>query len=219
MLGKCRRVENNQVVFVFGGIQKLERILAECLMTLVAGEIQFNVGVGQFDGFGTAVHRVYQPGLAPHGIKRETSGVAEHVEHALVFGIMLQQTAVFTLVNKEARLLSFQPIHMKFQSVFHGDVIVASPIDETVLLTQFSLEGQCGLALVEHIFNAVAHHAHQLSGNGFTAAVHTHAVGLHHGGFAIAVDHQSGQVVALAMHQSERVVVGIVGNEDILAHV
>ena len=49
--------------------------------------------------------------------------------------------------------------------------------------------------------------------------MHTHAVCLHDGRLAVAVDDQSGQVVAFSVYESVGVVVGIVGNADADAHV
>ena len=69
-------------------VQKLKGILAESLMALVAREVQFDVAVGQFDGLGTGVDGVNQRCPTPHGIKREATRVAEHIEHTAAVSIM-----------------------------------------------------------------------------------------------------------------------------------
>ena len=39
MLGKCRRIENDEIVFIGGTVKETERIFAESLMTGIAWEI------------------------------------------------------------------------------------------------------------------------------------------------------------------------------------
>ena len=80
MLGKSRRVENDEVVVVTGLFQELESVFSESFVTLVAREVQFSVGAGQVDGLGTAVYRVNQVGTTTHGVYGETASVAEHVQ-------------------------------------------------------------------------------------------------------------------------------------------
>ena len=91
-------------------------------------------------------------------------------------------------------------------------------MDESVFLFEFSLIGQRGLALVIDILHPVAHHLNQCLGQLMTGIMHAHAMSLHHGRLAIDIDDQSGQMVALAMHQPVSVVAGIVGNADGLPH-
>ena len=107
---------------------------------------------------------------------------------------------------------------MEFQAVLQGCVVIGTTDDKTVLLTEFGLEGQRGLTLVEHMLNTVAHHLHQGIGNLLAANVNTHAMGLHDGRLAITVDDQSGEVVTLTVYKSVGVILGIVGNSDGNAH-
>lgn len=83
MLGKSRRIEDDEIVVASSPVEILKGILAESLVALVAREIQFDVLGGEFDGLGTAVNGVHQCGATSHGIERETASVAEHVEHTL----------------------------------------------------------------------------------------------------------------------------------------
>ena len=99
MLGKGWRVENDEVVGVVGLIKELEGIVAESLMTLIVREIQLYVGIGQFDSLGAAIHRMNECGSATHGVDRESSRIAEHVEHFLAAGVLLEQLPVVALVQ------------------------------------------------------------------------------------------------------------------------
>ena len=211
VLSECRWVEDDEVVLLVVLIEILEGILAECLMTLVTREIERDVLIGQFDGLGTAIHGVYLLGIASHRIDGETAGIAEHVEHALALGILLQKGAVVTLVNEEAGLLASQPVDMEFQSIFHRHIVGIATDDETILLTQVSLEWQGGLALVVDVLDAVAHHVLEGLCDFLAIHVHAHTMSLHHGSLAIAVNDQAWQVVALAMHQAISIVGRIVG--------
>ena len=124
---------------------------------------------------------------------------------------MLQERAVLSLIDEEAGLLSAKPIDMEAKPVLRGQVLVGGAAqDKLVLLAKVGLEGQGGLALVIDMLQAVAHHFLQRLGNGHAADVHTDAVGLHDGCLAIAVDDQSGEVVALAVYEA-------VGRVDALA--
>ena len=133
-------------------------------------------------------------------------------------GVALKQTAVLTLVNEETCLLSLEPVNVKAQPVLHGNIGMALAQQEAVTAIDGSLDGQCGLALIVDRVQALAHH--QLQGNGYllTADVHAHAVCLHDSSLAIHIYHQSGQQVALAMHQSVGIARLTVGQSDGLAH-
>ena len=66
---------------------------------------------------------------------------------------------------------------------------------------------------------AVAHHTDEGLDDFVPTDVHTYAMRLHHSRLAVAVDHQSRQVVALTMYQAVGVVLRIVGDADADAHV
>ena len=212
VLGKGWRIEDNEIILLVVLIQILERILAECLVAWVAREVESDVLIGQLDRLGAAIHGVNRLGIAAHGIDRETAGIAEHVEHALALGVMLEQGAVLTLIYEETGLLTAQPIDMELQSVLHSHIISIATQDEAILLAQVCLVWQGGLALVVDVLQLVAHHLLQRLGNLHTAYMHTHTVSLHHGSRTIAVDNETRQVISLAMHQSIGVVVWISGD-------
>ena len=82
VLGKGRRVEDNEVVLVAHTVEVLESIFGIGLVTGIAGEVELDVLVSEVDGFGRAVDRMHQTGTTAHGVEREAAGIAEHVEHA-----------------------------------------------------------------------------------------------------------------------------------------
>ncbi len=187
-------------------------------MAAVTGEVHVDVESCEFNGFRTAVYRVHQFGSATHGIDREATRIAEHIEHATALGVTLEQRTVFALIYKESRLLTTQPVNMKFQAILHGRVILRMAVEEPVFLTEVGFEGQRRLALVIDILYATAHHLKQGLTNFIAADVHTHAMCLNDGRFAIAVDNETRQVIALTVNEAVGVVEGIVGNTDGLAH-
>ena len=107
---------------------------------------------------------------------------------------------------------------MEFESVLHSHVAAHRAVDESVLVLNVGLEGQSGLALIVDIGYCATCHLDERLAYLIAKDVHSYRVGLHHGCIAIAVDDESRQVVALAMHQSERVVVGTAYESDGLAH-
>jgi len=100
---------------------------------------------------------------------------------------------------------------MEAKAVLDSGIVVAATIYKSVLLTQVGLEGQRGLALVIDILDAVAHHADQGVAHSLAAHVHTHTVGLHHGGGTITVDDETRQIVALTVYESVGIVALVVG--------
>ena len=82
MLGKGWRVEHDEIVLILVGIEEFEGIVAESLVANIIGEVQRHVRVGELNGLRATVDGMHQPGTTPHGIDRETAGIAEHVQHA-----------------------------------------------------------------------------------------------------------------------------------------
>ena len=71
VLGKCRRVQNDKVVLVAHAVKVFEGIFCIGGMAGVTREVQFDVLVGQVDGFGGAVHGMHQFGVSTHSIYGE----------------------------------------------------------------------------------------------------------------------------------------------------
>ena len=91
VLGKCRRVQDDEVVLVTHAVEILEGILCIGCMTAVTGKVQLYVLVCQINGFCRAVYGVHQVGIATHGVDRKATGVAEHVQYIAPIGIAFQQ--------------------------------------------------------------------------------------------------------------------------------
>lgn len=81
VLCKSRRVKDDEVIFVAIFLKELEGILTESPVSGVVWEVHVHISVGQFDGFARTVDRVHDFRTATHGVEREASRVAEHVQH------------------------------------------------------------------------------------------------------------------------------------------
>ena len=88
MLSKCWWVEDDKVVFVLDIVEEFEGIDSIGFVTRVAREVELDVFVGEFDGFGRAVDRVDEIGSTTHSIERESACVAEHIEHVATFCVV-----------------------------------------------------------------------------------------------------------------------------------
>ena len=108
---------------------------------------------------------------------------------------------------------------MELQSVLHCHIVVASANDESVFLSEFSLVGQCCLALVVNVLYEAACNLHETAGNSHALLMYAHTMRLHHGSVAIDVYHKSRNVVALSMNQSVCVVLRIIHYADGPSHV
>ena len=139
VLGKSRRVKNNQIILLVMFIKILEGIFADSLMACIFREIERNILIGQFYRLGTAVYGVNSLSLASHRINRKTAGIAEHVEHALTLGIMLEQRTVLTLIYEETRFLTTQPVDMEFQSILYSNIVSITSQYKAIFLSEVSL--------------------------------------------------------------------------------
>ena len=147
-------------------------------------------------------------GAAAHGVEGEAAGVAEHIEHTSAAGIALEERAVVALIHKEAGLLALEPVGVKAQTILHGLGGAESAYDIVVLGVKARLEGQRGLGLVVHVFDAGAGEVNEGLRYDSAGKVHAGRVSLDHGGGAIHIDHEAGEEVALAVHQSVCIIVG-----------
>ena len=154
----------------------------------------------------------------PHGIEREATSVAEHIEHLLALGILFEKGAILTLVDEEARLLTSQIVNTELEAILQSNGIVSATIEEGVLLTEVGLERKGCLTLVIDILDARTHNLNQLLDYDILTHVHADRVSLHDSSIAIAVYNKAREIVALAMNQTIGVVGRIVGYTDILTH-
>ena len=150
MLGEGRRIENYQVVLVASLLKELECIFAESLMTGVTGEVKRYIPVGEFDSLSTTIDRVHKLRPTPHSVKRESTGVTEHVQYLLASRETLQESTVLALINEKASLLSSESVDVEHQSVLYSRIIIRTAIKESVL--HIVHERQRCLALVIDIF-------------------------------------------------------------------
>ena len=132
---------------------------------------------------------------------------------------MLKERTIVALVNEEPGLLSLKPIDVELESVFERDIVLAAADDESVLLFETSLEGQCCLAFVIDVLDPVAHHNDELRGYTVTFNMYAHAMRLHYGSLAIDIDDKSRHVVALAVYEAVCVVVRVIHDADGATHV
>ena len=157
---------------------------------------------------------MYQLCPTPHGIDTETACVAEHIEHLAPASIAFHQGTIVALVDEEACLLTLEPVDVEGQSVLVGNVVAALSPKEAVLLSELSLEGQRGFALVVNGFQLLAEDHPERLCQLMPADMHANAVSLHDCRCAIDVDDKPGQIVAFAMNQPIGVVPLPVGNAD-----
>ena len=181
-------------------------------MTAVTREVEIHILIGQLYRFGAAIYRMHEFGIASHGIYGKASGIAEHIQYALAFGIMFQKRTIFALIHKETGLLTSQPVDMEFQSILNSHIVSITTQNKSVFLTEISLEWQSSFTLIINILESVAHHFCKSLSYFHSVDVHTHAMRLHHGSLSVAVDNQSRQVITLTMHQSIGIIGSIVGN-------
>ncbi len=222
MLGKSRRVENNEVVFVLNISHIGESLLCKRLVRCALGEIAGDIAAHQVDSLLAHVHGMHQPCASAEGINGKSAGVAEHIEDILAACIPLEQGTILALVDEKARFLPAQPVDTEGKSILHcpepvphiggvapNEIADALPVDA-------GFEGQSVVGFVVHITDI-----NHLIYNGLryflTMKVHADGVRLHHRCVRIDVHHQSGQEIALAMDETISVVGGS-DEPDSLAH-
>ena len=218
VLSKCWWVENDEVVFVLDVIEILEGIDSVGFVARVAREVEFDVFISQFDGLSRAIDRVDKIGTTTHGVEREATSVAEHIEHVATTGIMLEKRAVVALVDEEASFLAIEPVGMELESVFESDGFGFIANEVAIDWFYWSLEWHSAFGFVIDVVDSRDDFDKEF-GNDVFGIVHTDRVGLNDGCVAIDVDDEAREIVALAMHEA----VGIggvgIGKTEREAHV
>ena len=123
MLGKCRRVENDEVVGFLHRIQEFEGIFSKGLMAIVIREVESDVCVHEVDSLLATVDGMNQLCSSSHSIDAEAARVTEHVQDATAFGILFDESAIIALVDEESRLLPSEPVDVESKAIFHRDVV------------------------------------------------------------------------------------------------
>ena len=163
---------------------------------------------------------MHQIRSSAHGIERETAGIAEHIQYVPSLSVVFQQMTVLTLVDKETGFLSLEPVHMEFQSVFHGDILRTASLDETVLGSQqIRLERQGCFRLVVNVLDYIPHHFAQSIGNFHAIDMHAGRMSLHDRRMIVNVNDQSRQVIAFSVYQTIGIVLRVTDQSQSTAQI
>ena len=130
MLGKCGRIEDDEVVGkspldareATWILEKIESIGSIGAMTWIAWEIQFHIGIGDTDSLLRYIDGMNQFRPTTHGIERKAARIAEHVEHTASTSEMLDESTVLALIDEETGLLPLEPIDMELQTILEGHI-------------------------------------------------------------------------------------------------
>ena len=112
MLGKSGWIKNDEVVGERFSLEEIEGIGSISAMTGIAREVQFHVGIRDTDGLLRHIDRMDQFCSTTHSIERESTRIAEHIEHTASTSEMLDESTVLTLIDTETSLWSLEPIDM-----------------------------------------------------------------------------------------------------------
>ncbi len=208
MLGKCRRIKNDQIIFVLlHFIKEPEGVGCVSLVTLVTREIEGDVRVGEGRGFCRRVNRVDALSSAPHRIDRKTARVAEHIEDITAAGVFLQKRAVVPLVNEETGLLTAKPVNVELQSVLESDVSVVCADEIFILRIEVRLIWERRLRFVEYVSDPGVGKGDEGIGDLPADEVHTRRMSLDNGGVAVNIHNETGKEITLTVNETERVVI------------
>ena len=228
VFGKSWRIENDEIILIAHAVEIVESVFAERLMTRIVRIVELNIVVGEIDCLLRHIDRMYELCPSAHGIEREATSVAEHIEYLATLAELLNQGTVLTLINEETCLLSLEPIDMKLQSILDShiadrcfeclaflSVFDLLAIDDQVAihsvfgcLSSLRLIAQRSLRLVIHIADIGTCHTHQVFGQGLADVVDSLGMSLHDSRAVIDIYDESWQSVAFSMHKAEGIVVG-----------
>jgi len=203
VLGEGGRVEDDQVVAVADLFEVLHGVAGERRVGKTVAEIQPHVLVGQLHGALRGVDRADLLRSARGGVDRESSRVAEGVEHGAARSVAFHQFAVAALVEEEACLLSLLPVDQKTMAVFRHLLCRSCDFAHQVSVhgVQPRLVGYRLRTLVVDGCETLAVDLAERLGDLHPRAVHPHRMTLYDGRRAVDVDHQSRQRVALAVNE------------------
>ena len=179
-------------------------------MRSFCAKVPFHVAAYQLYGFLAHIHRMYQFCSSSQRIHRESSCIAEHVQHLFAVGVMLQQRAVVALVNKETRLLTAKPIYSKVQPILFCPKIFVCLCGFSYQIAHsfacyrgFVWQGIVGFVIY---FAYLRHYFCYSFCYLFSRAMHAYGVGLYYGCVGIYIHYQSWQKIPFAVYQSIAVV-------------
>ena len=90
MLGKCRRIKDNQIIGLIDISQKLKTIGNNPPMTVIAGKIEGRIDPGKLNSSFRSIDRINTSRSATKCINRKSSRIAKHVQHVPVLTIVLK---------------------------------------------------------------------------------------------------------------------------------
>ena len=204
MLGECRWVEDNHIVFVADIFQVFDCIARDGRVCCSVAKVERDVCIGQANCSLGGVNRAYLLCTARQCIYRETTRVTEGVEYGAACGVFANEFAVETLVDKETGLLALLPIYEELVTVLQYDVVFLGhrAVEITIHRVEVCLVWYGLRALVVNGGNALAEHLANGICNLLARTIHTDRVTLHNSNRAVDIDYQARQRVALAVNES-----------------
>lgn len=217
VFGECRRVNDHQIVFVFGDVaQELDGIGTIACMSGRLETVQEHIPFYHIDGLAGAVHGINVNCAGAEGIDGEASGVAEEVQDVTASGIFPDKGPVLPLVEEEAGLLAFGPVDKEFMAVLKDDLLVIGEalgaVKVAVNKVEAGLERGCAGALVIDCLQGRAIDGFQGLADRAFRTEHSYGVGLHNADAIVIVYDQAGETVAFAVDKA--VAVGEGGFSD-----
>lgn len=217
MLGECRRVNDHQIVFVFGDVaQELDGIGTIACMSGRLETVQGHIPFNHIDGFAGTVNGINVHGAGAEGIDGEASRVAEEIQDVAALGIFPDKGPVLPLVEEEAGLLAFGPVDKEFMAVLEDDLLVIREALGTVKIAVNEIEASlersgAGTLVIDSLQGRAIDGFQGLADRAFRTE-HSYGVGLHNADAIVIVYDQAGETVAFAV--DEAVAVGEGGSFD-----
>ena len=170
-----------------------------------AEAVQRHILLHEVHRLGGAVDGIDVRRAGIQGVDGKTAGIAEQVQHILPGGVAADERAVFALVEEKARLLPLAPIHKEAVAVLqHGHFVRRksfSLIEVTIDQLKSSFKRRSAGTLVVNGLQRLAVDRLERLADLPLGAEHTDRMGLQHADAVVIIDDESGQVVALAVHQ------------------
>ncbi len=168
----------------------------------VVAEIESHVFISHLHGLCGAVNAVDQAGIF-HGVYREPSRIAEHIQNASVLCEFTKEFSVLPLVYKETGFLAANPVDPESETVFRYDNGFGTAMEKFVFGSYSRHERNCRSAFVIDGADLQVRQPAQYSGQLSSDPVHANRVRLHNDHSIVIVGYKSGQTVPLSMYQSE----------------
>ena len=205
-LDERRRVEHDDAVALALALQTahgVERIHAQELHA-VREPVALDVGARQRQRGFRRIDRQHARGPTARHVHGPLALIAEHVECAAAVRTRLGTLAVLALVQEQTGLLTVDQVGLEREPADRDRDLLGyvTPPDPAVLIQTFELPergvgDQDGALRLEHLLERDAQRLQLL--------IHAARQYLHREHVAIAIDHESRQLIGLAIHHSYRV--------------